>query len=241
MTTVADVAKTACRLSRNDPVKDIDAFNDACAHVIDGHHYICDTDDPWDFLQASGQLTTVGGADVYSLDDLAATWGFQTIKRVLAIVDDQNGGTPLQPMHWMVLERKAGSTQAGDRGAPVAWAPVGTHAIRLWPVPTGGQLLGALFEFNTASMQPDTPVLLPSGYAATALATWAAARMWEQHAGVEARMMADRLDRRHSEAMAKMRDAHGTVRWPYLTFAEAGYMADPQVAIRGGSYQGTVY
>ena len=237
MATVADIAKVACRLSRTDPVEDTLGFADACDFVIAGHHLMCGTDDPWDFLQRSGQFTTVSGADLYNLDDLAAGWGFQTVKRILAIVDDaHNGGAPLRAMHWMVLEHTVRTTQAGDSGAPVAWSPVGTKAIRLWPVPTGGQVLGALCEINLADMESDTKLLVPDAFAFTGLAAWAAARMWEQHAGVEARMMADRLDRRYMESMAQMRAAHGTVRWPYLTFAEWGYMADPSVAIFGGDY-----
>jgi hypothetical protein len=240
MSTVGDVAKIACRLSRNDPDKDPISYAEACDHVADAARFICGSDDPWDFLQMSAQFHTIAGADLYLLADLAANVNVQGIKRILSIVNDEAGGAPLVPKHWMVLERMAGSTQAGDTGAPVAWAPVGTNAIRLWPVPAGDQLLGFLFELKQGDMQPETELIIPEGYASPVLATWAAARMWEQHAGPESRMMADRLDRRHDQAAAKMRDAHGTVRWPYLTFAEPGFYADPQVAILGGSYQGTV-
>jgi len=227
-------------LSRNDPNEDPDAFNEACDHVIDAHRFVCGSDDPWDFLQMSGQFRTVVGADVYTLSDLAASLQIEGIKRVLSIVNDQDGGAPLRPVHWMVLEKMAGSTQVGGGGAPSAWAPVGTEAIRLWPVPSGDLLYGFLFERKPGEMQPETQLLVPDSYASPVLATWAAARMWEQHAGTEARLMADRLDRRHEMALVRMVHSHGTVRWPYLTFAESDFMAHPQVAILGGHYQGTV-
>ena len=239
--TVAELAEVACRLSRNDPTEDPDAFNEACGHIVDVQTYVCGMDHPWDFLQKSGQFTPVGGADVYLLADLASIFQLQGIKRVLSIVDDRDGSNPLRPLHWMALERMVGSTQSGDSGAPVAWCPVGTQAIRLWPVPTGGELLGMLFEILVSDAQPDTPVILPDSFSSPVLATWAAARMWEQHAGLESRMMADRLDSRHEIALRRMVEAHGTVRWPYLNFAEPGYMADPGIAIITPGYNASVY
>jgi hypothetical protein len=91
-----------------------------------------------------------------------------------------------------------------------------------------------LIERQAGPMPSDAVMLIPDAFASPVCASWAAARMWEQHAGVEARMMADRLDRRYQEALAEMIAAHGTVRWPFLTFAEPAYMVNPQVAILAG-------
>lgn len=229
MATVGDVAKIACRLSRGEPT-DEDDFNEAVDHVVDAQRFVCGRSDPWDFLQMSGQITTYGGADLYPLSEIAVTFGIAGVKRVLSVVDEEGAG-PLRPMHWTTLERMSGSTQQGDSGAPVAWSPVGTKAIRLWPVPTGGHLLGLLVEQLIGRVASDAEMVIPDAFASPVCASWAAARMWEQHAGVEARMMADRLDNRYREALSEMVATHGTVRWPYLNFAEPDYLSSPMVSV----------
>jgi hypothetical protein len=239
MATVGSVARIACRLARKDP--DVqDDFNIACDYVVEAQRFVCGRDDPWDFLQMSGQFTTVSGADLYPFPELAKAFKITGIKRVLAIADDQDGSGLLQPMHWITLERETGSTQhGGSSDKPISWAQVGAQGIRLWPTPSGEWLLGCLIETLVGDMESSATMVIPDAYASAVCATWAAARMWEEHAGSEARLMADRLDRRHTDAVTNMVRSNGVVRWPFLNFMESDFASHPGLMIGSGSYGAT--
>jgi hypothetical protein len=234
MATIGAVARIACRLARRNP-DTLEYFNDAVDYVREAQKIVCGRSDPWDFLQMSAQMTTQPNADVYPFTELASVFQVPAIKRVLSIVDDGGSGGVLQPMHWITLERMSGSTQRSSSGGPTAtaWAQIGNNAIRLWPKPSGNQLLGLLAEQKAIDQDSAAEMLIPDEYAVPVCGSWAAGRMWEQHAGTEARLMAARMDSRYTQALTEMVQSHGVVRWPFVTFAEPDFLAHPALIIGG--------
>src|SRR5262245_7332833 len=84
--------------------------------VNDGHRVICDSGDPWTFLDREGTFNMTAGDDLYTFADiesgLSVTTG--TVRQIRGLIVKDDSNTPLKRVDWTDLETLSGSTQDGD-------------------------------------------------------------------------------------------------------------------------------
>lgn len=171
----------------------------------------------WDFLEFEGQWTTTAGSDVYLYSTIATAIGITSggIAEVLMLVNDTDGGRPLDSMSWQSLERLAASTQDGDaRGTPVAWAKWGTR-LRLGPTPDAAYAIGAFVRMFPGAMSSDSDApLIPAVWRHRIIVPKAAAELARE---VGDQKRADILLAEYKDAFRDFREAHGAAKSPTLS------------------------
>jgi hypothetical protein len=221
-----ELARRAARLARRDPddgPTGEEAWREALEWISEGQAALLSTDDPWDFLERSGWIELIAGADTYALLDFQTALGIPDpgIERVLQMVNDSDGGV-LAPLTWQTQENLARSTQANPQDStPETWAPIGPDKVRLWPRPDTNTQLGLLVRLAVpATLAATAEPMLPEAFQSKVLVSYGAMRMWEQWAGADARLEAERQLGRYQQAVQELRLAHGVARFPNIVFWE---------------------
>lgn len=211
---------TAALRASQSSVADDEAVLVAKAGINEAYQTICGDGTPWDFLEREGQWTTASGADTYTYASILSALSItgSTIREVIYLVDDTNGGRPIASMSWGQLEGLAGSTyqqgESGNGGPPEAWAKWDSR-LRLYPEPDGEYAIGAMLRLSPEAMTEDSDtVLLPDSFAARVLVPYAAAIVLEAEGGNDALTGANRLMQRHEIAARAMMVAHGSAKMP---------------------------
>lgn len=228
---MSDLASQAARRARRDPGLGGD-LADALEVVNEAHLVLCDSDEPWDFLEREGTFIAGSGVGLYTLAEIAAVaFPSAWIQRVRELVDDTTGGMPLAPGDWLNLERLAGSTAENDAGGrPRFWATwaLGSDQarLRIWPPPAAATTLRAFARLGAVVLTGAQFPLLPAAHARSVLIPYAAARLWEGRGGTESMRMAQSFDAAHERGLAALRLAHGAAREPDLRLMEETFSHD---------------
>lgn len=229
MSTTFSTLYTAALRSAQLSVNNADEVAAAKAAVNEAHMLTCGDGTAWDFTEREGQWTTQAGSDTYTLAGLATALSITgaSIREVVYLTDDTDGGRPLPSMSWSQLEELAATSQSSTvDGAPCVWARWGDR-LRLWPTPGGVYKIGSLVYLSAAALSGDSDtVLVPDAFAMAVLVPYAAAVLLEQEGGTEALSAANLLRSRHDDALRRMRMAHGAARQPSFNVVSPGAFAD---------------
>lgn len=211
-------------MSRRDPSVTRDA-SDGLEWLNECHRSVLTDGTPYTFLVATGQVTVAAGTQRYTLSSLATALSVTNgIERILSLVNDTEGGRPLKGMDWPEFERFSGSSQDDPRGTPVIYTQVElggtTPTVLFWPTPDQAFTMGVIARRTVVDLVGADLPLIPGAHAASVLAPYVAARMWDQQAGNEAANMAASHDARHERAVRRLIDAYGSARAEDVTFMD---------------------
>jgi hypothetical protein len=221
--TATSIVARGLRAARRDPSRADDAA-EGLEYLNECHKAVLSDGTAWTFLEVTGQATLAAGTQRYDFSSLATQLGVDSIERVVAVTNDTDGSPPLKGMHWRQLERLSYNTQDDSQAYPVAYAQIGlgtaSPSIMFWPTPQDAFTLGFLARLAVVDLAgADTP-LIPDGHASAVLASYVAARMWEQQAGAEAANESAKHDLRHERALRRLTEAYGSAREEDVLFAE---------------------
>lgn len=220
MATTYSTLYSAALRSAQESSSDSTALASAKAAVNEAYLSVCGDGTPWDFLEREGQWTTQSGADIYTYSSILTAMGVSggTIREVIYLVDDTNGGRPIRSMSWGQLEGLAGSTDylsdKGFAGPPEAWGKWDSR-IRLYPEPDAAYAIGTMLQLAPTALSADADtVLIPDAFAMAVLVPYAASILLEEFGGSEALQAANRLISRYQENHRRMLVAHGSAKRP---------------------------
>jgi hypothetical protein len=223
---------TAALRAAQASASDTEAVTVAKAGINEAYLSTCGDGTDWDFLQYEGQWTTQAGADTYTYASILSATGITggTIKEVIYLVDDTNGGRPIPSMSWGQLEGLAGTTDYhsdnGFGGPPEAWAKWNTR-LRLFPEPDAVYNIGCSLTLVPTALSADgDAVLMPDTFALSVLVPYAASIVLEAEGGSEALSAANRLLSRYESNYRKMVISHGSAKRPTFNVVAPAAWAD---------------
>jgi len=232
MATRFETLYTAALRASQMSTSDTEAVTVAKAAINEAYLSTCGDGTDWDFLQYEGQWTTQAGADTYTYASILSATGITggTIKEVIYLIDDTNGGRRITSMSWGQLEGLAGSTDYqgnnGTGGPPDAWAKWNTR-LRLFPEPDAAYLIGTSLTLVPTELSDDADeVLLPDTFAMSVLVPYAASILLEAEGGSEALSAANRLLSRYESNYRKMVISHGSGKRPTFNVVAPAAFSD---------------
>lgn len=211
---------------------DTEAVTVAKAGINEAYQSVCGDGTDWDFLQREGQWTTAAGSDTYTYASILSAMGVTggTIREVIYLVDDTNGGRPIGSMSWGQLEGLAGSTNyqadLNYRGTPEFWAKWDSR-LRIFPEPDGVYEIGTMVSLAPTALSADgDTVLMPDSFALSVLVPYAASILLEAEGGMEALNAANRLLSRYESNLRRMLVAHGSAKRPTFNVVAPAAFSD---------------
>lgn len=232
-----DIVKAALRISRYDDSRTADQV-DGLYWLNDCHRALLTGEVRWPFLNATGQADLAAGSQRYTFTSLATALGVSAIERILWVVNDTTGGSPLKGMDSKTLERLAYSTQDDPSSEPIAFAQLGlgtsAPSVLFYPTPDRAYKMGFNVRRTVVDLANADVPLIPGAHAPAVLTPYIAARMWNQRAGSDAAAEADRHDLRHERAVQNLVRAYGTATEEDITFIEPGLY--DYLDVGGGSW-----
>jgi hypothetical protein len=229
-----DLAQASVRAAQGDPSDTTGDLARGKAAVNEAVAQICSSGDPWSFLEKEGQWTVTGGSDTYSFSSIATALSITgaTIREIVSLTPDTDGGPPLLQMGWEELERFANSTQDSyeAQGPPVAWAWWGNNGapeLRMYPNPDEGDTFGAFLYLAPSEMSSDTDTpIIPAAFRHAVIVPYAAGILLEQEGGADADAGANRRWERYERNMTRMRSVYGTMRASRFNVVAPGAFSD---------------
>jgi hypothetical protein len=222
------LVKRALLIARRDPDRQADV-DEGLEWLNEIHQAILADGTPWSFLVATGQADLVADQQRYTLSSLGIALGVGAIERVLGVVNDEAGGTPLKGMDWITFERYAYGSQGDPHGYPNVYTQLSLGAnpgsptqptILFYPTPDKPYTLGFIVRRAVEPLDGDDFPLIPRAHASAVLVPYVAARMWNQQAGGQAANEAVQHDARHQRALARLVEAYGSAREGETTLIE---------------------
>ena len=215
-----DLATQACYLSQRDPAdtSDIARAKEQVNYAIKA---VCDSGEPWTFLNREYKITVDSSGDRISHSDIetAVSLSVHTIRKVLWIVNDSTGRDRLTQLSWAALEDMTQSTQeTGETtGEPRYWAYISDTEFRIYPKPNESQTLGILCRLEHGNLTGDTDnTLVPVTWAYDLIAYRAAFNLLRQEGGGEAAAEADRLEARYNARFEAFKENYGSMEEEFI-------------------------
>lgn len=225
-----DLSEQACRMAQRDETDITGDLAQAKNRINEAYLSICASGDPWAFLEAEGQFTTVAGTDTYTFSSIATAMSITgaTIREIQTLVNDTDGW-PLKSMSWEALENYTSSTKDDEpTGSPTMWARWGSQnapRIRLFAKPDAVYTIGAFVYLMGTAMtaNADTPIL-PLEWRHQVLVPHAAWRLLSQEGGNESLNAARQYRDEYLAAFRSMRDALAVFRRPTGNAISPGFL-----------------
>lgn len=230
----ADLAAAAVRAAQGDPSDTTGDLARGKAAVNEAVAYICSSGDPWSFLEKEGQWVVTASSDSYSFSSIATAMSITgaTIREIVSLTPDTDGGQPLLAMDWEALERFANSTQDSFEveNPPVAWAWWGNNGdpeLRLYPNPDEDDTFGTFCYLAPDEMDSDADLpIIPAAFRHATIVPYAAALLLEQEGGAEAAADYERRMARFERGFIALRNAYGTGRPSRFNVVSPGAFSD---------------
>lgn len=229
-----DLAQAAVRAAQGDTTDTTGDLARGKAAVNEAVLQICSSGDPWSFLEKEGQWVVTASSDSYSFSSIATAISVTgaTIREIVSLTPDSDGGPPLLQMGWEELEIFANSTQDSyeSEGPPVAWAWWGNNGaptLRLYPNPDEDDTFGTFCYLAPDEMDDDADFpIIPAAFRHAVIVPYAAAILLEQEGGADADGAAMRRMERYERNMIRMRNAYGTMRSSRFNVVAPGSFSD---------------
>lgn len=202
----------------------------AKSYINEAYLYVCQSGQPWRFLEVENTFTTTANADVYTYTALATAMGITgEITDIQMLTNDTDGGIPLKPLPWEALERVTFTTQDNDStGAPTMWAEW-DNRIRLSPEPDGVYTIGVKLRYQplVMSANADEPVI-PKSWRERLLVPYAAARMLQEKSPNNTNSIgfSDRRKAEFETAFTQFANQYGSARVPRVGLEDESWNRD---------------
>lgn len=229
-----DLSQAAVRAAQGDPSDTTGDLARAKEKVNEAVAYICSSGDPWSFLEKEGQWVATAGSDTYSFSTIATAMSITgaTIREIVSLTPDTDGGVPIYATDWVGLETLAGGTQdsfetLGKQTAWAWWGNNGDPTMRLYLNPDDSDTFGLFCYLAPEEMDSDTDVpIIPAAFRHAVIVPYAAALLLEQEGGAEAAADYERRMARFERGFLALRNAYGTGRPSRFNVVSPGAFSD---------------